>query len=103
MDLLGTAANRSGDQIIVLQVHVDLPGHGVVLRRAGLTVKVQRRHDRVLKHVDHRLGPSPLVRDVELVERRRVGAAIGLGLGRQLLHHSHLSKIDDADRVIPRV
>jgi len=78
-DLIGRRIDH-GEDVLVLQIHVDLPRHGIVLRHAGLALEVQRLDDGVGAHVNNRFRLAAFVRDVQLVERRRVRAPVRLGL-----------------------
>ncbi len=91
------------ENVLILQIDIHLPRHGIILRHPGFTGEVQRLDHGVGPDIDDRFGLAALVRDVQFVERRRVGAPVRLRFGLNLLDHLHLLQIDDADGVVARI
>ena len=70
--------NNDRKNVLVLQIHLYLASHRIVLRHARLAIEMQRFNDFVLGNIHNRFRLTPLVRDIELVERRGVSTAVGL-------------------------
>ena len=89
--------------VLILQIDVDLAGDGIVLRHPGFAVEMQRPDNLVVLHINDSFRLAPFIGNVQLVERRRVGAAVRLGFGLEFLDDLHLFQVNDADGVVVRV
>src|SRR5205823_2655089 len=85
------------------QVYIDSPRQRIVLGHAGLTIEVKSFDDRILVDVHDSDGETIGIRDINLLKRRGVHAAIRLGRGWQSLHNRHGPQIDDANLVLSPV
>src|SRR5437667_3844722 len=66
-NFVGRGINDSKN-VLVLEVHVDLPRHGIVLRHPRFAVKVQSLHDLVFVYIDDCFGFPSLIRNVQFVK-----------------------------------
>src|SRR5260370_15035261 len=89
-----------GEALGVLQVDVNKFCNWVVLRHPSFAVEMERLDDGVGADVNYSFCLATFVRDVEFVKRRGIGAAIGLGLGLELLDDFSLGDVDYADGVV---
>ena len=67
-----------GDYVLVLQVHINAPGNGIITRITGLALKVKSCDNLVVVHVHYGFSMSAFVRNIDFMKWRRVGNAVGL-------------------------
>lgn len=91
------------DHIQVLQIHIDQLRDRIVLEHPGLTLERQHVDDLVGGHVNDGDGFGAFVGDVELLEGRGVGGAVGLRFGGDFFYDFHGGDINDGDLVVARV
>ncbi len=87
------------DNVPVLKIYIDAFRYRVIARIAGLALKMDRCDDLIFHNVHHGFRFRALVRNIDFVERRRVGNSVRFGFSRKLLYKLHFPEIDHPDFV----
>src|SRR5215831_18603396 len=66
------------DYVFVLKVDIDTLGHRIVTRIAGFALKVKRCNNLIFRDVHYSFSMTSFVGNVNFMERRCIGNAIGL-------------------------
>lgn len=83
--------------IRISQIHINLLSCGIVLGHARLALEFECLHDFVFVHIHNGDGFAERVGNIQLVKRRGVCAAVGLGGGCQPFEDGHGSQVHEAD------